>query len=118
MQGLEMALDGISHDLAVSRGRHSKTNNAEDMCCKLPGSEFLSYKFWKKTDGRCSAPRLHAMTKFSPDAVHDRDGCGSVEMFTTKNNGFRHHGVGLYVNPLAHVSSDSKDGISVAASRN
>ncbi|XP_028767614.1 TORTIFOLIA1-like protein 4 [Neltuma alba] len=110
VRGLETALDEISHDLAVSRGRLSKTDAAEDMCCKLPGSEFLSSKFWKKTEGRCSTPRLYSRNKLSPDAVHDMaDKEGGVEMFTLKDNKFRHHGVGLYVNPLADGRSDSKD---------
>ncbi|KAI9118603.1 hypothetical protein K1719_010935 [Acacia pycnantha] len=55
VQGLEMALDEISHDLAVSCGRLSNTDAAEDMCCH--GSEFLSSKFWKKIEGQCSGPR-------------------------------------------------------------
>ncbi|CAI0386565.1 unnamed protein product [Linum tenue] len=50
VHGLEMALDEISHDLAVSRGRIPETDSADNTCCKLPGTEFLSSKLWRRTD--------------------------------------------------------------------
>ncbi|KAK4263325.1 hypothetical protein QN277_028755 [Acacia crassicarpa] len=115
VQGLEMALDEISHDLAVSRGRLSNTDAAEDG--KPHASEFLSSKFWKKTEGRCSAPRLYSRNKLSPvHGVADKD--GGVEILATKNCKVQHRGVRLHANPLADVRNDSKDGISLAASRN
>ncbi|ONK59541.1 uncharacterized protein A4U43_C08F7530 [Asparagus officinalis] len=49
VHGLEMVLDEISHDLAVSSGRLS--DPAVKTCCSLPGAEFLSPKFWRRTDG-------------------------------------------------------------------
>ena len=51
MHGLEMVLDEISHDLAVSSGRLSNSNSAAKSCCSLPGAEFLSPRFWRRTDG-------------------------------------------------------------------
>ncbi|CAI0386682.1 unnamed protein product [Linum tenue] len=51
VRGLEMALDEISHDLAVSRGRIPETDSADNTCCKLPGTEFLSSKLWRRPDG-------------------------------------------------------------------
>lgn len=101
VHGLVMALDEILHDLAASRGRLGNSDAAEDMCCKLPGSEFLSSKFWKKTEGRYYGNQL------SSDALQNAaEKDGGIEMFTTNNKKIQHRGVGLYVNPLA---SDSKE---------
>lgn len=50
MHGLEMVLDEISHDLAISSGRLSRSDPAVKTCCSLPGAEFLSPKFWRRTD--------------------------------------------------------------------
>lgn len=57
VSGLEMALDEISSDLAVSNGRVPRNSSscAGDSCSKLPGTEFLSPKFWRKTEER---PRI------------------------------------------------------------
>ncbi|KAM1741475.1 hypothetical protein ACFX13_011688 [Malus domestica] len=69
VHGLEMALDEISYDLAISSGRIPNTESAENTCCKLPGAEFLSSKFWRRTDGRCSTSRLTSGTIPSLNAV-------------------------------------------------
>ncbi|TYH73961.1 hypothetical protein ES332_D05G365400v1 [Gossypium tomentosum] len=50
MNGLEMALDEISYDLSLSNGRIPNMDSADKRCCKLPGTEFLSPKFWRKTE--------------------------------------------------------------------
>lgn len=110
MHGLEMALDEISYDLAISRGRIPNTDAADDMCCKLPGSEFLSSKFWKRTEGRYSTSRLYSRNRLSPNAVHnaaDKDG-SRTEMSATTNKRFQYRRSGLHLNPLADVQSDSK----------
>ncbi|XP_009115457.1 TORTIFOLIA1-like protein 4 isoform X2 [Brassica rapa] len=53
VSGLEMALDELSCDLAVSNGRVPKSNSCGgESCSKLPGTEFLSPKFWRKTEDR------------------------------------------------------------------
>ncbi|KAG2318757.1 hypothetical protein Bca4012_055055 [Brassica carinata] len=53
VSGLEMALDEISCDLAVSNGRVPKTSSCEgESCSKLPGTELLSHKYWRKTEER------------------------------------------------------------------
>ncbi|ESR51757.1 hypothetical protein CICLE_v10030884mg [Citrus x clementina] len=57
VHGLEMALDEISYDLALSNGRILNNNAAENTCCKLPGAEFLSSKFWRRAEGRSSTSR-------------------------------------------------------------
>ncbi|KAL4281976.1 hypothetical protein GQ457_03G007560 [Hibiscus cannabinus] len=66
VNGLEMALDEISHDLAVSSGRIPNTDSPDNTCCKLPGAEFLSPKFWRKTDGRFSS----SGRRLSLNAIH------------------------------------------------
>ncbi|KAL5725316.1 hypothetical protein ACHQM5_008472 [Ranunculus cassubicifolius] len=52
VNGLEMALDEIIYDLRMS--------SSENTCCKLPGTDFLSPKFWRKSEGRYSSS-LHDM---------------------------------------------------------
>ncbi|KVH97759.1 TORTIFOLIA1-like protein 4 [Cynara cardunculus var. scolymus] len=51
VNGLEKALDEISYDLAISTGRVS----SNDSCCM--GTEFLSPKFWWRTEGQYPSPR-------------------------------------------------------------
>ncbi|KAG5017087.1 hypothetical protein JHK85_023223 [Glycine max] len=58
VHGLELALDEISYDLAISSGRMTKSDPHGNTCCMLPGAEFLSSKFWRKTHGRDSITRL------------------------------------------------------------
>ncbi|CAI9753913.1 unnamed protein product [Fraxinus pennsylvanica] len=82
VHGLELALDEISFDLAVSTGRMSRSDAAGAMCCKLPGAEFLSSKLWKKTEGRFSTSRFSisdgitsvAGVRNIPDKNGDREG--------------------------------------------
>ncbi|TYH19557.1 hypothetical protein ES288_A05G361000v1 [Gossypium darwinii] len=50
VNGLEMALDEISYDLSLSNGRIPNMDSADKTCCKLPGTEFLSPKFWRKPE--------------------------------------------------------------------
>ncbi|KAJ9709125.1 hypothetical protein PVL29_000877 [Vitis rotundifolia] len=71
VNGLEMVLDEISFDLAISSGRVSNSDSAGNTCCKLPGAEFLSSKFWKRTEG-------HTISRFSST--------GSIQALTTINN--------------------------------
>ncbi|ESQ34367.1 hypothetical protein EUTSA_v10007045mg [Eutrema salsugineum] len=53
VSGLEMALDEISCDLAVSNGRVLKNSSCGgESCSKLPGTDFLSPTFWRKTEER------------------------------------------------------------------
>ncbi|KAG5087749.1 hypothetical protein AAZX31_01G036400 [Glycine max] len=109
VHGLEMALDEISHDLAVSGGRVSNIDATEDTCCKLPGTDFLSSKFWKKTEGRYSTSRFSLGSIPSTDAVHiatNKD--GKREILTANNNRLQHGKGGYFVNPLAEVQSDLK----------
>ncbi|KAK7307169.1 hypothetical protein VNO77_39992 [Canavalia gladiata] len=105
VHGLEMALDEISYDLAVSSGRIPNSDAAEDTCCKLPGTDFLSSKFWKKTEGRYSTSRFSLGGPISTNAVHNAiDKDGSKEILTVNNKRLP-HGKG-FVNPLAEDQSD------------
>ncbi|XP_015965287.1 TORTIFOLIA1-like protein 4 [Arachis duranensis] len=103
VNGLEMALDEISYDLAVSSGRIPNMDATEDMCCKLPGSDFLSSKFWKKTETRFSSSG-----SISSPITATADKADSKQMLTTTNHKrFQHRRGGFFVNPLSDVESDS-----------
>lgn len=119
VHGLERALDDISYDLAVSTARMPP--NVEpprsSSCCMLPGSDFLSSKFWRRPGGHFSTPRfsftadtssasaLHSMTNKSPGV-----GVG------LENRRFRLRGPGgVIMNPLAEVHGDPR-GVSEASS--
>ncbi|KAF6157297.1 hypothetical protein GIB67_004235 [Kingdonia uniflora] len=54
VHGLEKALNEISYDLGVSTGRMTNSESARSTCCQLPGAEYLSPKFWKKSEDRHS----------------------------------------------------------------
>lgn len=49
VNGLEQFLDEMSQDFALSSRRISSAGNT---CCLLPSADFLSPKFWRKTDGQ------------------------------------------------------------------
>ncbi|GER27106.1 ARM repeat superfamily protein [Striga asiatica] len=86
VHGLELALDEISFDLAVSTGRMSRISPARgSMCFKLPGTEYLSSKLWKK-----AAPTTFGGTHRGR----------SSEGFAVENRG-------VIVNPLAKLPSGS-----------
>ncbi|WJX62323.1 hypothetical protein P8452_47329 [Trifolium repens] len=109
--GLEMALDEISYDLAVSSGRIPNSDAIEDMCCKLPGTDFLSSKFWKKTESRYTTPRFSFGSSASTNLVHNAtDRNGSKETLTTNSKRFQHRRDegGYIVNPLTEIQSDLK----------
>ncbi|KAJ4836780.1 hypothetical protein Tsubulata_013603 [Turnera subulata] len=103
VHGLEMALDEISYDLALSSGRIPNIDSAENTCCKLPGTEFLSPKFWRKTDANFPTSRLSSSghiqslhsTRYFPDLatgeIHNPDG----QRFQHQNNN------AFATNPLA-----------------
>ncbi|PIN22646.1 hypothetical protein CDL12_04630 [Handroanthus impetiginosus] len=106
VHSLELALDEISFDLAVSTGRMSRNSAAGAMCCKLPGTEFLSSKLWRKAEARSSAPRLPA-SGGTPSAAAVR-GIPNGEGFPLENRRYQlQGGHGLIVNPLAKIPSGS-----------
>ena len=108
MHGLEIALDEISYDLAVSSGRMSKTESARVTCC-MPGADFLSYKFWRRTESRLAAPRISTSSGTpSVAAMRYRDDANNIAERLKLNRRFQLQGGGLIVNPLAEIQSDSR----------
>ncbi|XP_050373353.1 TORTIFOLIA1-like protein 4 [Argentina anserina] len=105
VHGLEMALDGISYDLAVSTGKIPDTESAENTCCKLPGAEFLSSKFWRRTEGRCSGPRFsYSGNNPSMNAVPDKD--TGVEPSTFNRQRFQQQSRGAHTTDSPGDSSE------------
>ncbi|KAL8042114.1 hypothetical protein ABFX02_09G029800 [Erythranthe guttata] len=95
VHGLELALDEISFDLAVSNGRMSQK---DALCCKLPGTDFLSSKLWRKTEASAAGVR----------SIAGRSGDGEG-IFPLHNRRYRFRGAhGLVMNPLAEISRSSR----------
>ncbi|XP_022776017.1 TORTIFOLIA1-like protein 4 isoform X2 [Durio zibethinus] len=82
VNGLEMALDEISYDLAVSSGRIPTMDSADNTCCKLPGAEFLNPKFWRKNEAVSQRYRCQGRGGFVINPVAD----GGSEI--RENSGF------------------------------
>ncbi|XP_021747776.1 TORTIFOLIA1-like protein 4 [Chenopodium quinoa] len=82
VSGLERALDEISHDLAVQSGRIANNDSAGSTCC--PSTEFLSPKFWRRTEGRSSSIPKSSYSGSMPS----RD--GSLEA-APQMDGVKHH---------------------------
>lgn len=110
VQGFELALNEISYDLALTNGRMSNMDSKRTSCCSLPGAEFLSPKFWRRTEPR------HSISQFSSSRatpsmaaicnLGDRN-C-NAETFKLESRRFRGQGSGGFiVNPLAEIHSDS-----------
>lgn len=98
VHGLELALDDISLDLAVSAGRISGTRSAGTTCCRLPGAEFLYSKLWRRTEGQSSA---------SMEAI--RQNMANKNGAKLENKRARlQNGSGFIVNPLAEVHNNSQ----------
>lgn len=118
VHGLELTLDEISLDLAVSTGRMSGTDSAGATCCKLPVAEFLRSKLWRRTEGRHSISRFSASGATSSAAAISNmaDKNGNTDTFKLENRRFRlQGGGGFIVNPLAEIHNDSQ-GISEVSS--
>ncbi|KAF2316027.1 hypothetical protein GH714_040822 [Hevea brasiliensis] len=107
VHGLELALDEISYDLAVSSGR--MTNSHRTTCCMLPGADFLSSKFWRKTESCYSTSRFSSTGTPSLAAIRHR----AVKNGNTGTQNLESHrlqlqgGGGFIVNPLAEIHESS-----------
>ncbi|XP_050376358.1 TORTIFOLIA1-like protein 3 [Argentina anserina] len=113
VHGLELALDEISYDLALSSGRMTNLESRGKTCCLLPGADFWSSKFWKKTEGRYSTSRLNNTRAASVEAMRYRaDNRGNVE--TSNRRFWLQDRSGFIVNPLAEIPTNSR-GISEVA---
>lgn len=115
--GLELALDEISYDLAVSTGRMTKTNSHGATCCILPGADFLSSKFWRKTEGRYSPSKFSTSSGTSSLTAMNygtnKDRYAEKLKLENRRSRFQSSG-GFIVNPLAEIHPRSR-GISEAA---
>ncbi|KHG18303.1 Microtubule-associated TORTIFOLIA1 -like protein [Gossypium arboreum] len=113
VNGLEMALDEISYDLAISSGRILNMDSTDNTCCKLPGAEFLSPKFWRKTESRFSTSRLPSSGRMlSLNAVHnlyDKDSGGEMYKPAYSRGYQRQAGSGFVMNPVGDAGSDIRD---------
>lgn len=109
VHGLELALDEISYDLALSSGRMTNLESRSKTCCMLPGADFWSSKFWKKTEGRNSTSRF-SNSRASAAAMRYRAGNnGNAETSMSENLRFRlQDRSGFIVNPLAEIQTDSR----------
>ncbi|XP_022775442.1 TORTIFOLIA1-like protein 3 [Durio zibethinus] len=109
VHGLELALDEISHDLAVSTG--SMSTSSSTTCCLLPAAGFLSSKFWRKTHGQYITSRF-STSSGTPSVAATRyraDRNCNAETFKLENHRLRLQGGGGFImNPLAEIHSDSR----------
>ncbi|XP_030521573.1 TORTIFOLIA1-like protein 3 isoform X1 [Rhodamnia argentea] len=109
VHGLEMALDEISYDLALTSGRMTSTNSKRTSCCMLP-TDFLSSRFRRKPEGRYSSSRFISSdtpsvssTRFRTDRSCDNGVCN------LENRRFRQQGgAGFMVNPLAKIHTENR----------
>ncbi|GMI63722.1 hypothetical protein HRI_000041500 [Hibiscus trionum] len=103
-----MALDEISYDLAVSNGRVPNMDSADNTYCKLPDTEFLSPKFWRKTEGRFSTSRLSSSGRMS--AAHNiphKDSGAETYKPTAVSQRHQHQDCGGFImNRVADACSD------------
>lgn len=97
-----MALDKMSYDLALSSGMIPNNKYAENTCCKLPGTEFLSSKFWRRTEGRFSTLRLTSSGNMECfRAIHNT---ADTETYNRDNGKLQHlHGGGYFLNSLSDL---------------
>ncbi|XP_059655970.1 TORTIFOLIA1-like protein 4 [Cornus florida] len=111
VNGLEKALDEISCNLAVSTGRMSNTDSAGNSCCMLPGAEFLSPKFWRRTEGHTSSSRFSFYGRHhSPTVMRNMPNkdanTESIKLDSTR--GQHYGGGGSVVNPMPDTRKDSR----------
>lgn len=110
VHGLELALDEISYDLAVSSGRMTNADAPGRSCCLLSGAEFLSSKFWRKTRGRYSSS-LTSRSAGTPSLAATHYG---VDMIGS-NQRLRLRGDrGFITNPLADVHLNTRGTSNIA----
>ena len=107
MHGLELALDEICYDLAISSGRMTNSGAPGYACCLLPGAEFWSSKFWRKTQGRYSSSRFSRSVATPSLAAMHYNADRNAETKLTSHR-FRLDG-SFVTNPLADVHTNLRD---------
>ncbi|KAL9239564.1 hypothetical protein vseg_013873 [Gypsophila vaccaria] len=116
VHGLERALDDISYDLAVSTARMPNVEPPRSSCCMLPGSDFLSSKFWRRPGGNCSTSRFSFSADTSASAMHSMTHKTPGVGVGLENRRFRLRGPsGVIMNPLADIHGEPT-GVSEASS--
>ncbi|MED6150249.1 hypothetical protein PIB30_070569 [Stylosanthes scabra] len=107
VHGLELALDEISYDLAISSGRMTNSRAPSNTCCLLPGAEFWSSKFWRKTQDRYTSSQISRLGATPSLASRHYTTERNSE---TKLTSHRFRGDGSFItNPLAEVHTNSRD---------
>ncbi|KAG6403975.1 hypothetical protein SASPL_136209 [Salvia splendens] len=104
VHGIQLALDEISFDLAVSTGKMS-TNGAS--CCSLPGADFLNLKMRRKAQAGAQASSQLRGTQPSVGAAgsvpgKNEDGCGGFLLQNRRHPLRGGRGV-IVMNPLAEI---------------
>ncbi|KAE9601455.1 hypothetical protein Lal_00023799 [Lupinus albus] len=107
VHGLELALDEISHDLAISSGRMANYDVPGNACCLLPGAEFLRSRFWKKTQGPYSSSRFSKSGSTPTLAAMHYKADRNAET-RLANHRLRFDG-GFITNPLADIHTSAMD---------
>ncbi|MBA0582148.1 TORTIFOLIA1-like protein 3 [Gossypium raimondii] len=102
VHGLELALDEISYDLAVSTGRMSTSSRTT--CCLLPAAGFLRSKFWRK-----KGMNTNGTSRFSTSSCTPSAAATHYRAYRNCNETFENHrlrlqgGGGFITNPLAEI---------------
>ena len=106
MHGLELALDEISNDLAISTGRMIDSGVSGNTCCLLPS---LSSKLWRKSHGRHLTSRLSSIggTPSLATMQYRPDRKGNAETRLTNHRRHSCGGGGFFTNPLAEIQNNS-----------
>ncbi|CAI9112485.1 OLC1v1012942C1 [Oldenlandia corymbosa var. corymbosa] len=112
VHGLELALDEISFDLAVSTGRMSTGASSGTTCCRLPGANFLSSKLWRKTQQKHSSSRLiSSRGPTASNSIYNKaNETGDPQPLKLESRRSRFQGGhGVIRNPLAKIPSELQD---------
>ncbi|CAN0900717.1 TORTIFOLIA1-like protein 3 [Linum grandiflorum] len=95
VHGLELALDEISYDLAVSNGRMANSHGTP--CCRIPGADYLSSKLWGKgEDHHNPTSRLRSAGMRPRGSSHETFNLDNCRLHLQRRGG-------LIVNPLAEI---------------
>lgn len=96
-----MALDEISKDVSISTRKLSSPSAGA--CCRLPGADFLSSKFWRRTEGR----RISISNATTLTDVRNSTDKEKIDTFKweKRNLGIQN---GFIVNPLAEVGTQPR----------
>lgn len=114
VHGLELALDEISYDLALTSGRMTRINSSSTSCCVFPGADFWNSMLRRKTEGRLTTPWFSKSG--GTQSIHYRDHKNvDAEGFNSLNERFRQlRACEFIVNPLADIQNDSRGNLRLA----